>query len=402
MAPFAQSVMPRGITFNPSAPLGQFRAQWATPGDVFSVLLILGGDVVGRALAQLAGSGFTPVSFSFGWVAYSVMALVSAVGENKLMPSDSDCKCKVINGRTGYGRDNSSWILGRIMRDFGYWRHEDVQAKLDEVLEAKRKAGKMTKRPPMAGLIVSVYEASSVSTAGEVQRDHVYWIGFPVMLLQLGIAAIPCGLFGDWSVLLITAAGILLSVSTGLLPQWKKEKWACRKKSSGKYIITRGNGAQHAIVILGRGRGFDLEDLASGQANILVVANTTTRLALLVLSALWILLLVTAAGVQENTWFLLVVGAVGILQNVYVAGARRRPESFGIPLEFVEVLGQPQVMNTLLEVERKYKHVGRAMLGEFFPGKLTSAEEEMWDTIHSTNPSNEKEADEAKTFRLSE
>ena len=52
--------------FDPGEPSREFWAQWKNPGDVFSVLLILGGDVVGRALAQLTGSRFTPVAFSFG------------------------------------------------------------------------------------------------------------------------------------------------------------------------------------------------------------------------------------------------------------------------------------------------------------------------------------------------
>jgi hypothetical protein len=41
-------------------------SNWSQPGDVFSVLLILGGDIVSRALAQLVGSTVTPVAFSFG------------------------------------------------------------------------------------------------------------------------------------------------------------------------------------------------------------------------------------------------------------------------------------------------------------------------------------------------
>ena len=40
--------------------------QWQSPGDIFSVLLLLGGDVINRALAQITGSYFTPVAFSFG------------------------------------------------------------------------------------------------------------------------------------------------------------------------------------------------------------------------------------------------------------------------------------------------------------------------------------------------
>jgi hypothetical protein len=53
-------------SFDPGQPSSDFSAQWENPGDVFSVLLILGGDVVARALAQLVGSRITPVAFSFG------------------------------------------------------------------------------------------------------------------------------------------------------------------------------------------------------------------------------------------------------------------------------------------------------------------------------------------------
>ena len=53
-------------TFNPQVTSDEFLEQWTAPGDVFSVLLLLGGDVINRALAQLTGSRFTPVAFSFG------------------------------------------------------------------------------------------------------------------------------------------------------------------------------------------------------------------------------------------------------------------------------------------------------------------------------------------------
>ena len=274
------------------------------------------------------------------------------------------------------------------MRDFPHWRHPNVEAKTVEVLnkrqEQLRAEDPNAKLPPIAGLIVSIYKPSCTVKAGRVERDLVYWIGIPVMVVQLGIAAIPCGLFGDWGILLITGCGITLSLATGLLPQWEKEKWACRSNAKHSFILTRGNGAQHAIVVLGNGHGFNLEDLASGQSNTLVVTNTWTRIALLALAALWILLLITAAGQKANTWFLLAVGGTGILQNIYIAGAQRNPENFGVPLEYVTVFGDTSAMETLFQVEEQYKDVGRSLLSEFFPGDLREKEKVRWEVLKRT------------------
>lgn len=47
------------------------RGQWSNPGDVFTILMIIGGEIVQVAIAQLCCGpirSFTPVSFSFGWV----------------------------------------------------------------------------------------------------------------------------------------------------------------------------------------------------------------------------------------------------------------------------------------------------------------------------------------------
>lgn len=57
-------------------------AQWTNPGDILSVLLLLGPEIVQRAVAQLAGRAVTPVAFSFGWVAYAASALLSTFGGN--------------------------------------------------------------------------------------------------------------------------------------------------------------------------------------------------------------------------------------------------------------------------------------------------------------------------------
>ena len=60
-----------------SATVDFLRGQWSNPADIFTILLIIGGDVVRVAIAQLCAGpvpNLTPVSFSFGWVIFSVLA----------------------------------------------------------------------------------------------------------------------------------------------------------------------------------------------------------------------------------------------------------------------------------------------------------------------------------------
>lgn len=67
-------------TQSPQSTTSTFLFQWENPNDILSLLLIIGPDIISRALAQLSGGHVTPVVFSYGWVAYSVNALVSAFG----------------------------------------------------------------------------------------------------------------------------------------------------------------------------------------------------------------------------------------------------------------------------------------------------------------------------------
>ena len=332
-----------------------------------------------------------------GWVAYAVTAVVSAVGENKLMPLP-DCTCKVINGKTGYVRDNCSWILGRVVRDYESWMdagtsNGDIHACINKIIEDKwevlKKAARedsvpesAVEKPTQAGLCVSVYSAMKARPGHLRVKD--YLIGLTTAIMQLLMGAIPCFLFGDWSVLLVTVVGIVLVLLSGSLSQWAKEKWACRKNSTKTVILTRGNGSQHAIVIIGRGKGLDLEDLAAGPMNVNVSTSYKTRVTVVGLALSWILLLITAAGIQKNTWFLLAVGGIGIVQNIFVAGWKRRPEDFGIPLKFEKVIGNSKVMDCLLEVEEAIPYVGRSMLDTFFPGTLRPKEKAKWEELEAS------------------
>ena len=280
------------------------------------------------------------------------------------------------------------------MRDFESWQHRSVRKKVQEMLDEKwseikerhRKnlpnLSQIVERPTQAGLCIAIYHAKPPKI-GCPGYDAVYFSGIGTMILQLVIAAVPLGLFGDWNILLIMICGTIFSLTIGALTQWKKEKWACRQKSNGTFILTRGNGSQYAIVFLGENQGLNLEDLAGGSLTIDTFTSLTTRLVVIIIAILWILLLITAAGINMNTWFLLAVGGVGTLQNMYTAGASRNPAAFGMPLTFDRVIGKTKVMDAIYAVEKELPGVGRNLVQIFFPGGLLQKEKDQWARLAS-------------------
>ena len=79
----ASDIMRRGNESTTAALAGR----WLNPTDVSTILMVIGGDVVQKALAQSTGKPFTPVCFSFGCVAYAFTALVDIIGDGRLLPA---------------------------------------------------------------------------------------------------------------------------------------------------------------------------------------------------------------------------------------------------------------------------------------------------------------------------
>jgi len=372
--------LPAMVSTSDPYPLATLREQFRRPSDVMSVLLLIGGEVIRRALAQLSGRTIAPVAFSFGWVNYAVTLV--ALGENKLMPPP-DSSGLVINSKSGYVRQNNSWILGRIIRDYEYWRDERILKAERKFLEEARlqplgtEAGANFYEPHVA-LSVAIYEVSANPRrrARVPDLDWLYYSGVLCAVVQLGVAAIPWWKWGDWAILMTTAIGITFALASGSLPQWKEEKFNCRKGIAKTVTLTRGNGHQDGcVVILGGEGGLDLEDLATGRG----FDKPTTRIYTSIMAALWIALLIAVSGLKENTWFLLVVGIIGMLQNALVCRAERSPSAFGIHLEYKETIVDGKVMKTLMKLEETYPHVGRSLLETYFPGKLRAEEEQWWE-----------------------
>jgi hypothetical protein len=405
------------------------RAQWTNPSDVLSVLLIIGGDLVQKALAQTSGGPVTPVCLSFGWVAYSLTALVGVVGDGRLLPPP-DYPAMVFNLKNGYKRDNRNWVVGRIVRD-------------NEIF--------MSKKCPLdgKGIRIAVYEACpSRSASTNPGSGRVRSIAGIVMLLQFGIAAIPWIIDREWGVLMITLIGTALAVAAGALPQWKVEKLPARKTSRKNFALTSGNGSRDIMIVLGCGNSLDLEELAAaetprstrlwetvtylsapifesnGRARThpkseepmrrskvfrgIPIGHWITLLICVLQCFWWLALLITVAGLRSHAWYLLLVGVLGMFQNATIAGISRSPSKRGLPLKRIDTIDTRSVMDGLMDYEFIYKDYGgekdsasaRHLLREFFPGDLHPEEKAWWNG--NTSEYDDIRVKEARSYRARE
>jgi hypothetical protein len=228
----------------------------------------------------------------------------------------------VIEPKNGHSRATRNWVLGRFWRDFNDVVDKEMEHEAEHISpldagdgqqqgppaevkngEAAKPGGKPS--PAFEGLRISIFEVEDGDSTkhGVPTLDWIWFLGVAVIVVQLGIAAIPWGVNGQWDVFLVTAAGNLFSLIGGSLRQWTREKWACPKEGGQTIALTEGNGTRRVVVIVGKRAeriGLDLEIMAVGTRT--APASLFTRIANSALAVLWILLLITVAGMKQNTW----------------------------------------------------------------------------------------------------
>ncbi|PCH39065.1 hypothetical protein WOLCODRAFT_141087 [Wolfiporia cocos MD-104 SS10] len=330
-------------------PFNQVKAQWRNPNDILSIVQLIGGDTVQTALAaSTSPSYFTPVAFSFGWVAYAFSTISTVFGDGTLMPLP-DCSATLISIRSGYARPIKSWVLGRIVRDYEPPRDKDKS------------------------LTITFYRALPEKPVGVPDRDAIYFLGVAVIIMQIGIACIPGVLDENWVPLIITFTGTILAQASGAIRQWSEEKWNGGKLSREETVcITQGNGSRSVQVITTQSGGHNLEHIAAGPLP--DVKSRATTVATIMLAALWVVHLITVESLSSDAWYSVAIGALGMLQNIIAAGAKRSPSAFGFHWEMVEIVSKPKVFKTLQEAEKIKPGVGLALLPVFFPGELRNDE----------------------------
>ncbi|KAK7946073.1 uncharacterized protein PG986_010394 [Apiospora aurea] len=308
------------------SPREELGAQWRNPEDILSLLLLIGGDIVQKSIAQMVGYHpfapkhlaektrgcsallaripVTPVAFSFGWIAFGFNQVMSAVGDRRLLPVPEQSAI-VVNCANAFTRDNKSWVLDRLLRD-----HE-IRNRVDANMDSVR---------------IDIFELGPLH---QPKPDHVWWLGWFTILVQIGLAVASWVKYDRWGAMLVVLGGNLLAAVTCSLPQWTDEKWAGRTLDRNNVIcLTRGNGHKHAMVIIGKEGCPDLETLSTAN----IAARPETPICTFILAGLWVCLLVSVSGLKEQSWFLVGAGGLGMLQNAYAAGAKRPSSTTGIQL----------------------------------------------------------------------
>jgi hypothetical protein len=85
-------------------------------------------------------------------VSYAVSAALSAVGDNRLLPSPQN-SVLVINMKSGYVRQNQSYVISRIFRDYDYWKDPQIDKaetqRLADLQQLEDDTARIEKRDPV-------------------------------------------------------------------------------------------------------------------------------------------------------------------------------------------------------------------------------------------------------------
>ncbi|KAL4994935.1 hypothetical protein BDV10DRAFT_175781 [Aspergillus recurvatus] len=99
-------------------------------------------------------------------------------------------KGTLINGSSGYIRDNTSWVLGRIMRDLNHCRDPIIDKSVDRILNARWENIKQGDRAASARHKLGWLRASlNINPARIPVRVRLYWS----VILVLVFSALHCG-----------------------------------------------------------------------------------------------------------------------------------------------------------------------------------------------------------------
>ena len=454
-----------GHPLGPSRDLYRGLRGWRSPGDVASLLMIMNGDIVQKAIAQLCGPRLVPVAFSFGWVVYSIQALSAVLGTGRLMPTNPDWESIVINLDSGYVRANRSWILGRLLRDWDY-KPKDKQGLCITFLDAVRRENAEADRENyrldagLPGMELGLHDSArqvnpdeetgstsgieahplkfdpgltkSIAVANRMD-SNISWLDRchrVMMSKMLSTSRVVGGLLKPrclkmdnvwlfaWVMIIFqfVMAGVpivryhelstmMFTIAGTILALWcgSLQQW-----SEEKWCY-RETVNKNFCLTQGNGsqhvivvRGNDVSWDFEFLASGRIQRNTRTTILVALQAFFWLGLLVAIARKEGQTWFLMLVGAIGTFQNIVIAAAPRKPSAFGIYLEEQPAIHQKKVRDALLQVDQKMPLLAQTLFPIFFPGRTDSTDRKDFKVTAAGQPVVDEEVTQQEMMRAAE
>ena len=304
----------------------------------FWCLMLVGGEIVELAFAK--SLGLSPVPFSFGWLQYLTRKFCTTV-EGKSVSNGT----MLINVKSGYTRNNQSWILNQIFKD---WQQ---------------------RTPPRSSLNVEIFKVVKPS----VYHTFPEVVAYGTVLIQLWLS-VSAALDGRRSATLpLVVLAIFFNSIINALAGNLKDRFGVQALhgKSKAVILTPGNGSRHAMVITDDdGVGVDLEQLA------MAVPPQSNRVAKLTGTFLTGFVVAFIFSMAPPDRSLVRAAFVGFLYNMWLAF---QPASYGVDLDSVTTVAaeNSKVFHILIKLEEERAGAGLSLVPIFFPGELRE-DEKLW------------------------
>lgn len=341
------------------------RSIHGSPGSLaplIPLLLVAGEAVLGTALSVCAASASQDsVHFGCGWVSWSLGAVVAALGcEGLVVRNGGGDGVEVLDLETGEKtKVNLGFVLGRVVRDLQLYQN------------ARNQSGEMR---------IDVYESTDCETKdghGELSWRQIFatnWLSTALMLVQLPIAIAAYTLHGDPIVLMVFSSALFLMEGVSNMPCWARQKFGTRTKPANTTTTTTNvSGPRKSYAFINKTRHTTIIRNTHLLPSLPTQYNYTRTLELpLLISNLTSFSILAIASVylpDTSAAYLLSILTLGTMGNIRAAALARESWMHGIPLRWVESLGDAG------EMEQRYSGWSE-MIGREF-GVETGKEEEV-------------------------
>ncbi|KAF1970041.1 hypothetical protein BU23DRAFT_650893 [Bimuria novae-zelandiae CBS 107.79] len=144
--------------------------------------------------------------------------------------------------------------------------------------DSAERQGMLGPEPSSVSLLVSVYEPKDASSQKRQKLDVIAYSSLGVVTVQISLNLVATCHNKDWLTFIITYVRNLLAYLELVALPWTEQKWSCRRETPQPFIITKDNGTQHAILILGNKQVLNLEDLAIAHRPVSISSTSSASL----------------------------------------------------------------------------------------------------------------------------